>query len=159
MLSYFPITVLLVIPHDFILPVFCLSHHILCTVSRNRGSGLRWTTRGNIHTCLGNLIPNGFCLFVGNEICICFTDNFLAGILKSHQIRSAQSNNWLWAVFSGKLAKLFWATLCGHRMFIQISLMCYEREISFNNLLMCQIFTFESSRVVNSGWPVCWYQG
>ena len=33
--------------------------------------------------------------------------------------------------------------------------MCYEREISFNNLLMCQIFTFESSRVVNSGWPVC----
>ena len=75
--------------------------------------------------------------------------------LKSHQIRSAQSNDWLWAVFSGKLAKLFWATLCGHRMFIQISLMCYEREISFNNLLMCQIFTFESSRVVNSGWPVC----
>ena len=26
--------------------------------------------RKSIHTCLGNLIPNSFCLFVGNETCI-----------------------------------------------------------------------------------------
>ena len=72
-----------------------------------------------------------------HSACICFTDNFPAGILKSDKMRSAQSNNWLWAVFSGKLTKLFLAALCGHRMFIQISLICYERGRFTDHLFSC----------------------
>ena len=42
----------------------------------------------------------------------------------------------LWAVFSGKLAKLFWAILYGHRIFIQISLMCSHSAGRFPSVII-----------------------
>ena len=107
MLSYFPIIVLLVIPHYFILLVSCLSQHILCAVSRLRGSGLP-ERRVETHTYVFRKSDLQRFLAVGGEWAPVFVlqiifllgfskifEDVLRKSLKSYQIKSAQSDNWL----------------------------------------------------------------